>query len=86
MDGRETEKKKWATPRGAAATAAKNKYRDKNYDRMELSVPKGMKKRIDEICRQRGVSKNSYVVDAVKEKYLRETGEELAWEQPEEKQ
>lgn len=82
MQGQETEKKKWATPRGSAATAAKNKYRDKNYDRMELSVPKGMKKRIDEICRQQGVSKNSYVVEAVKEKYLRDTGLELTWEQP----
>ena len=82
MQGQEMEKKKWATPRGAAATAAKNKYRDKNYDRMELSVPKGMKKRIDEICRQQGVSKNSYVVEAVKEKYLRDTGMDLTWEQP----
>ena len=36
------EKKKYPTPRGAAATAAKNKYRAGNYDRMELAVPKGM--------------------------------------------
>ena len=40
------EKKKYPTPRGAAATAAKNKYRDGNYDRMELAVPKGMKEAV----------------------------------------
>ena len=43
-----TEKK--IIPRGPAATAAKNKYRDHNYDRMELAVPKGMKARIKELC------------------------------------
>ena len=36
------DEKKYPTPRGAAATAAKKKYRDKAYDRMELALPKGM--------------------------------------------
>lgn len=63
-----TEKK--TIPRGPAATAAKNKYRDSNYDRMELAVPKGMKARIKEIAKQQGYSsQNNYVVEAVKEKY-----------------
>ena len=74
-----TEKK--TIPRGQAATAAKNKYRDSNYDRMELAVPKGMKARIKEIAKQQGYSsQNNYVVEAVKEKYQRDTGEELTWQ------
>lgn len=79
--GEQAEERKWATPRGKAATTAKNKYRDSNYDRMELAVPKGMKKRIEEITRQHGFSsKNAYIVEAIKEKYQRDTGEELTWE------
>lgn len=70
---------KYATPRGEAATIAKNKYRDKNYDRMELAVPKGMKARIKEIAKEEGMSSNAYIVEAVKEKYQRDTGEELKW-------
>ena len=66
------EKKKYPTPRGAAATAAKNKYRAGNYDRMELAVPKA--------AAQAGYSSfNSYIVAAVREKYLRDTGEEMTW-------
>ena len=48
------DEKKWEIPRGPAATAAKNKYRDKNYDRMELAVPKGMKARVEEIYKELG--------------------------------
>ena len=36
------QEKKSTIPRGPAATVAKNKYRDKNYDRAELAMPKGM--------------------------------------------
>lgn len=80
MAEKKIEEKRWATPRGEAATAAKNKYRDNNYDRMELAVPKGMKARITEIAVEQGYSsKNNYVVEAVKEKYQRDTGEELIW-------
>ena len=77
----QSEEKKWETPRGPAATVAKNKYRDKNYDRMELAVPKGMKARIKEVAAEQGYSsQNNYVVEAVKEKYQRDTGEELKWQ------
>ena len=77
----EEPEEKWAIPRGHAATVAKNKYRDSNYDRMELAVPKGMKARIKEIAKQQGYSsQNNYVVEAVKEKYQRDTGEELTWQ------
>lgn len=75
------EEKKYPTPRGAAATAAKNKYKAKNYDRMELAVPKGMKQALRAAAAQAGyTSFNSYIVDAVKEKFLRDTGQEITWE------
>lgn len=57
-----------------AATRAKNKYRDKTYDRMELALPKGMKAEIVERVRQgKADSNNAYVVAAVKEKMERES-------------
>ena len=72
------EKKKYPTPRGAAATAAKKKYRDKAYDRMELALPKGMKARMREAIERAGyTSFNAYVADAVREKYARDMGEEM---------
>lgn len=56
-----------------AATRAKNKYRDKNYDRMELTLPKGMKTEIAERVREgKADSNNAYVVAAVREKMERE--------------
>lgn len=77
----DTTTKKKTIPRGPAATAAKNKYRSNNYDRMELAVPKGMKVRIKEIAKQQGYSSNNnYVVEAIKEKYKRDTGKELTWQ------
>ena len=41
----------YPTPRGAAATRAKNKHRNANYDRGELALPKGMKARVQEAAR-----------------------------------
>ena len=79
------EKKKYPTPRGAAATAAKNKYRAGTYDRMELAVPKGMKEAVRAAAAQAGHSSfNSYIVAAVREKFLRDTGEEMTWGKGEE--
>ena len=78
--------RKWQTPRGPKATAAKNKYRDKNYDRMELAIPRGMKQRIEEASAAQGISKNAYIAEAIKEKYQRDTGEEMQLERAEEPQ
>ena len=75
----ETEKK-WAIPRGKAATTAKNKYRDHNYDRAELSLPLGMKDTIKEAAKKQGTTFNKYVIEAVKEKHKRDTGRELEWQ------
>ena len=75
--------KQYQIPRGPAATVAKNKYRDTNYDRAELALPKGMKAAVKKIADQQGQSFNEYVTIAIKEKAERDTGEELAWKKEE---
>ena len=45
-----------------------NDYKRKNYDRMELLVPKGEKAEIKEIAKSLGKSVNEFVYSAVKEK------------------
>lgn len=79
----EEEKKKYPIPRGAAATRAKNKHRNANYDRGELALPKGMKAEVQKAAKQAGQSFNAYVEQAIKERYNRDMGEEMAWEKTE---
>ena len=74
------EMKKAAIPRGPAATKAKNKYRDKAYDRMELAVPKGLKAIVETAAEERNLTKNAYIVEAIREKYKRDTGKEIILE------
>jgi len=61
---------------GKAATKAKNKYNDANYDRISLSVPKGKKDEMKAFVEDCGyVSMNQFVVDAIefyKEAVLRD--------------
>ena len=76
----ENEGKKYPIPRGAAATRAKNKHRNKTYDRGELALPKGMKAAVQEAAKAKGQSFNSYVEQAIKERYQRDTGQEMTWE------
>ena len=60
-------------PRGPAATRAKNKYRESNYDRMELTIPKGGKERIQGIAKKAGYNScNAYILAAIEEKIERE--------------
>lgn len=71
----EKQKRKYPTPRGAAATAAKNKYRDKMYDRMELALPKGTKQNIQEAVKALDYrSVNQFIEQAVIVKYESEMG------------
>jgi len=79
----EEEKKKYPIPRGAAATRAKNKHRNANYDRGELALPKGMKAEVQKAAKQAGQSFNAYVEQAIKERYNRDMGEEMVWEKTE---
>ncbi len=53
----------------------REKYRDKTYDRMELSLPKGLKDEITSRVKAGAASSNTaYVVEAIKEKMEREQG------------
>lgn len=71
----QTEKKKQYIPRGAAANKAKQKYKNANYDRGELALPKGMKALVQAAAKAQGQSFNGYVEQAIRERYLRDTGE-----------
>ncbi len=73
----EEEKKKWPIPRGAAATKAKNEYIRRHYDRAEMILPRGAKAKIEMAAKRRGMSRNEYVLAAVKEAYQKDMGEEL---------
>lgn len=80
MEDQKENIKHYQIPRGPAATAAKNKHRNKNYDRAELTLPKGVKEEIKKVAQQQGKSFNNYIWETVKEKVQKDTGEELEWE------
>lgn len=69
------EKPKYKTPRGASATAAKNKYRDANYDRAELALPKGMKEQARAHAESRGETLNKFITRAISEQMERDEQE-----------
>ena len=48
---------------GKAATKAKNKYNDANYDRVSLVVPKGKKDEYKARAEAAGKSLNQYIID-----------------------
>lgn len=63
---------------GNSKTRAKRKFRDANYDRVEFNVKKGKKEYLQEIIKQQGyTSVSKYVVDAIKEKYKKDTEKEI---------
>ena len=51
--------------KGNAATQAKRKYNEKNYDRLYITVPAGQKEEIKKLSNS---NINSFVVDAINEK------------------
>lgn len=61
------EKSKNRIPRGASATKAKNTYRDKTYDRIELTVPKGIKEIIRDHAESMGESVNGFINRAIEQ-------------------
>lgn len=56
---------KYKTPRGKAATNAKRRYYEKNYDRINLTVPKGQKEALKAHADQCGESVNSFINRAI---------------------
>lgn len=45
-----------------------NEYKKKNYDTIEILVPKGERVFISEIAKQAGMSRNEYIYTAIQEK------------------
>jgi predicted HicB family RNase H-like nuclease len=50
---------------GKTSTASKAKYNAKAYDRINVVVPKGRKKEIQEHAKKLGLSLNSYIVKVI---------------------
>ena len=58
---------------GKTSTASKNKYAQKAYDRIVITVLKGRREEIDAICNKLGYeSRNRFIVDAIEEKISRD--------------
>lgn len=52
---------------GKKSTAAKNRWNDKTYDRINLTVPKGEKEHIKAHAEKRGESVNGFIQRAIKQ-------------------
>ena len=48
------------------SATVKNKWNEKNYDRVFVTIPKGFGVKFKEWCKERGISVNSAVFDEVK--------------------
>ena len=46
---------------GKPSTASKNKYNLKAYDRVNRTMPKGMKEKVKEYAEAQGLSLNGYI-------------------------
>lgn len=57
---------------GKASTKAQNKYIAKTYDRVNLTMPKGKKEKIQEQADSQGMSVNAYINAAIDEKMERD--------------
>ena len=56
-----------------AGQRAVNKYMKENYDRVNLTMPKGEKEAVKAHAEARGESVNSFITRAIKEAMERET-------------
>lgn len=50
---------------GKSSTTAKNKYNNKNYDRINLVVPKGKKDEYKQMAEAEGKSLNQFIIDKI---------------------
>ncbi len=58
-----------------AQQAAVNRYKSKNYDRIEITAPKGTKADINTHAATRGESVNAFINRAIREQMLRDKAE-----------
>lgn len=61
-------------PASKAQQKAVNKYMSANYDRINLTVPKGRRDKIKAYAETRGQSVNGFINEAINEKMKREGG------------
>lgn len=55
-----------------AQKQATRKWNEKNYDRIYLAVPKGMKQQIEAVAKSQGLSIRAYIINTL-EKEMGET-------------
>lgn len=56
------------------AQAYRMQYRDTHYDRVEINLPAGMRKVIDEEARAAGLSRTAWILDAINQHMQKEKG------------
>ncbi len=61
----------------AKATNYKREFNAQNYDRIEITVKKGMKQSLQEVAKESGESINGYIKAAIQSRYKADTGEEI---------
>lgn len=61
----------------AKATNYKRKFNADNYDRVELTVKKGAKSKLQDAAKEKGESINGYIKNAIKEQYTKDTGKDI---------
>ena len=64
-------------PIGKASTRAQNKYIEKTYDRVNLTLPKGKKADLQNYARNKGESVNGFINRAIDETIERDEGNSL---------
>lgn len=62
---------------GKTSTASKQKYNEKAYDRINLTVKKGMKQSLQEVAKESGESINGYIKTAIQSRYKADTGNDI---------
>lgn len=53
---------------GKTSSTVKNRYNEKAYDRLAITIPKGSKEEIEKRAKAEGLSLNGYVKKAIEEK------------------
>lgn len=61
---------------GKTSAAVKNRYNDKTYDRINLTVPKGQKEKIKAHAERQGESVNGFIGRAIDEAMERDSNNE----------
>lgn len=62
---------------GKTSAAVKNRYNEKVYDRIALTVKKGGKTALQDVASGKGESINGYIKNAVQARYKADTGNDV---------